>query len=253
MLDDKTKKKVKAKIYPKAEQTIFGPVTKALEQYLQPGARVLDAGCGNGSWILRNYRQRISFLVSVDIQASKEGNRKMGEFVLSDLDDIPFLDATFDVVICNDVIEHLRHPQRAFAEFWRVLTDGGIFIFQTPCIISPLFFLSRYSSFRWHKTIKRLITGTQISGVFPTYYRCNTRRELGHSLRAIGFRKETLESVEDMHDYLVFNIVTYGTGLLFSRLMQILPLAEPFRSQLIGVYRKVQASDETLKESYGIT
>ena len=56
-----------------------------------------------------------------------------------------------------------------------------------------------------------------------------------------------------MHDYLVFNIVTYGTGLLFSRLMQILPLAEPFRSQLIGVYRKVQASDETLKESYGIT
>ena len=48
MLHGKTKAKIQAKLYPNAAQTVFGPVAEALNQYLHPGAVVLDAGCGKG-------------------------------------------------------------------------------------------------------------------------------------------------------------------------------------------------------------
>ncbi len=239
MLKAETQEKLKNKLYPAVDQITFGPVTKALEQHLQPGVRVLDAGCGKGSWVLRKYRPRIGFLVGVDIEAPEDGHGRMDEFVLSELDDMPFPDATFDVVICYEVIEHLRNPQKAFAEFGRVLNDGGVLIFKTPCAISPLFFLSRCSPLLCHKTIKKLLLGVQESHVFPTYYRCNTLRNLDDTLRAKGFQKEMLVSVEETHCYLVFNMVAYCIGLLLSRLVQVLHLTRPFRSQLIGVYRKL--------------
>ena len=238
MLNTETKEKLQNKFYPTVNQIVFDPMTKVLDQYLQPGVRVLDAGCGGGSWVLHNYRQKMGLLVGVDIEAPKEDDSRMDRFVLSELDDMPFPDATFDVVICYDVIEHLVHPQKVFAEFWRVLTDAGALIFKTPCVISLPFFISRYTSFSCHKKVKRILLGTPETHIFPTYYRCNTRRTLDRTLSAMGFRKEMLESVEEMYAYLVFNMVAYSAGLLISRLMQILPLTKPFRSQIIGAYCK---------------
>ena len=239
MLNAETKTKLKNKLYPTVDQITTGSVHRALDQHLQPGIRVLDAGCGKGSGVLRKYRQRMGLLVGVDKIAPKEGYGRMDEFILSELDDMPFPDATFDVVICYEVIEHLRNPQKVFAEFRRILIDGGVLIFKTPCAISPLFFFSRFSPFLWHQKIKKVLLGVQESHVFPTYYRCNTLRKMDHTLRAEGFQKEMLESIEETHCYLVFSKVAYCVGLLLSRLVQVLRLAKPFRSQLIGVYRKL--------------
>jgi len=237
MIDTKTRAKLKAKLHPAADQYVWSFIRGAPDQNLHLGVKVLDAGCGEGTpLILRYYRSRIGRLVGVDIQAPKE--KKMDEFVLCDLGNISFKDATFDVIICNCVIEHLRQPQKVFAEFWRLLSDGGILIFRAPCINAPMFLLSRVIPVHWHETIKRTLLGDQEVDVFHAYYRCNTSKKLEQTLKTIGFRREKLESIEQIYSYFKFNWILYAAGLLFSRLMQSLPFTEPFRSQLIGVYHK---------------
>ncbi len=51
-----------------------------------------------------------------------------------DLEDQTFEDETFDIVITQDVMEHVYHPEKAFAEIARTLKKGGAHIFTVPII-----------------------------------------------------------------------------------------------------------------------
>ena len=55
-----------------------------------------------------------------------------GEQVRVDLTDIPFAEASFDIVICNHVFDEIPDDRRAIAEIHRVLRPGGRLITQTP-------------------------------------------------------------------------------------------------------------------------
>jgi hypothetical protein len=43
-----------------------------------------------------------------------------------------FPDESFDVVVTQDVMEHLFHPERAVREIYRTLKPGGLYLFTTP-------------------------------------------------------------------------------------------------------------------------
>lgn len=49
-----------------------------------------------------------------------------------DATDIPFQDASFDIIIGNHILEHIPDHRKAISEMHRVLKSGGIAIVQTP-------------------------------------------------------------------------------------------------------------------------
>jgi len=49
-----------------------------------------------------------------------------------DIQEIPFKDDSFDVVICNHVLEHVDDDMKALKEFYRILKPGGFAILQVP-------------------------------------------------------------------------------------------------------------------------
>lgn len=104
---------------------------------LSSGERVLDVGCGTGTLAIDVKRQVGREGVVQGIDASEEmialarkkaDSRGVGaDFQVAAAQDVPFADATFDVVLCTMVMHHLPRDQReaAIAEMFRVLVPGG--------------------------------------------------------------------------------------------------------------------------------
>ncbi|MCU1591254.1 MAG: Methyltransferase type 11 [Frankiales bacterium] len=53
-------------------------------------------------------------------------------FRVEDLHELTFADGSFDLVVTQDVFEHVLEPDRAFAEIARVLRPGGAHVFTVP-------------------------------------------------------------------------------------------------------------------------
>src|SRR5215216_2667456 len=91
--------------------------------------RVMDLGCGAGDSVelFRSVDPLVSW-VGVDIVASPEvagRTRADAEFVTYDGRRLPFEDASFELVYCKQVLEHVEHPRELLAEVARVLAPGG--------------------------------------------------------------------------------------------------------------------------------
>jgi SAM-dependent methyltransferase len=52
--------------------------------------------------------------------------------ILLNVQDMPFRDREFDVIICNHVLEHVPDDRKAMDEIYRVLNPGGFAILQVP-------------------------------------------------------------------------------------------------------------------------
>ncbi|NNE03526.1 MAG: class I SAM-dependent methyltransferase [Eudoraea sp.] len=52
--------------------------------------------------------------------------------VKADICNLPFKDNSFDVILCNHVLEHIPDDRKAMSELFRILKPGGWGIFQIP-------------------------------------------------------------------------------------------------------------------------
>ena len=82
--------------------------------------RTLDLGAQNGP-----YAGHFPRRIAVDL------NPGAGVQLRADAHTLPFLDGSFDVVLCTEVLEHLPEPQRAIDEMYRVLQPGGQLLLTT--------------------------------------------------------------------------------------------------------------------------
>jgi SAM-dependent methyltransferase len=87
-------------------------------RYVQEGARILDVGAGAMPYYPL-FADLASEYVGNDVEA------RPGLTSVSPIEALDLPDASFDVVLCTQVLEHVRHPQQALAEIARVLSPGG--------------------------------------------------------------------------------------------------------------------------------
>jgi SAM-dependent methyltransferase len=99
-------------------------------------AHVLDAGCGTGYGAaeLTGAASVIGIDISADaiMHARREFGGPHSHFLRAACEALPFADASFDVVLAFEVIEHLAEWRRLLSESKRVLRPGGNFFVSTP-------------------------------------------------------------------------------------------------------------------------
>ncbi|MCB1685888.1 MAG: class I SAM-dependent methyltransferase [Pseudomonadales bacterium] len=113
---------------------------------LHSGDRVLDLGCGEGRHAISACLEAPVHVVGLDLSVADldtartryqefstdaDASRRLNFLSASALH-LPFADATFDKVICAEVLEHIHDYERVLAEIRRVLKPGGLFAVSVP-------------------------------------------------------------------------------------------------------------------------
>lgn len=104
------------------------------------GLKILDAGCGEGQLLERISKSFERKGLSVELFGSDITNvalnnakkRSNSKFFLEDLEKLHYLDESFDIIICTEVIEHVQNYKKVINELKRVLKSGGILIISFP-------------------------------------------------------------------------------------------------------------------------
>ena len=132
---------------------------------LPEGARLLDAGAGELK--NRRYCSHLDY-ISQDFcqyQGAKEGGapkeglqskywNTTGIDLVSDIAAIPAPDASFDAILCSEVLEHVPEPTHALDEFARLLKPGGKLLLTAPfgsnVHMAPYHFCTGFSKY-WYE------------------------------------------------------------------------------------------------------
>lgn len=102
------------------------------------GARILDIGCGIGTYV-RAFRRSSEHVVGIDIDEERvrEGAATTPNLMLAVSERLPFRDASFDVVLLNEVIEHVADDAWTLREACRVVRPGGHIFIYAPNRLYP--------------------------------------------------------------------------------------------------------------------
>jgi len=113
---------------------------------IKDGERVLDIGCGEGRHSWQACKESDCFVCALDIQEVNlkkahhvlwlldEQQESKGKWVLvrGDIISLPFEDASFDRIVCSEVLEHIPDDKQGIKEMVRVLKDDGTLAVSVP-------------------------------------------------------------------------------------------------------------------------
>ncbi len=117
------------------------------------GRRILDVGCGLGMYVSR-FRQFSDQVYGVDIDAEKiaQASLSLPNLQVAPAEKLPYPDEHFDVILLNEVIEHVDDDRQSIREAYRCLRPGGHILIYAPNRLYPFethgFFIGKRYFFR---------------------------------------------------------------------------------------------------------
>lgn len=116
------------------------------------GKNILDLGCGPGRYAMK-LTAKGARVIGIDnsknslIIAEKEAPKAI--FIFGDIENLPFKDKEFDIVLSALVMGHFRDWSKIFREVRRVLKRGGLFVFSvhnpfSEVLVNRKWFLKKF-------------------------------------------------------------------------------------------------------------
>lgn len=137
--------------------------------------RIYEAGGGSLSILPLASLDRPAITV-VDIDETQLRNNRYAEVkILGDIQTYSFPPNSFDLIVCNTVIEHLDHPDQAIKHFYEALAQGGVLFVGAPHPGSLSGLVTKYSPHWFHVWFYKFALGRKNAGQpgqppFPTVY-----------------------------------------------------------------------------------
>jgi O-antigen biosynthesis protein len=174
--------------YVEFNENPLGSHMKMIEQ-VGRDKRVLDIGCSSG-YLAKRLVDRGCTVIGMDLDPKdlEVAQQWCAEVYAGNIEDmgLPFEEGTFDVVLCGDLVEHLRDPTAALARVRPLLKPGGLLVLSTPNVANwsiRLMFL--FGRFRY----------TDRGILDRTHAHLFTRKTLRQAIVAAGYHVEQLDFV----------------------------------------------------------
>lgn len=110
--------------------------------------KILDLGCGDGyaiDYAMLSQKNATGIIFPIGLDICNQKKNPALELITYDGIRFPFKDFSFDIIYCNQVLEHVRYPDILIKEVERVLRNDGVFI-GSVSHIEPY---HAYSIFNW--------------------------------------------------------------------------------------------------------
>lgn len=206
---------------------------------------VLDVGCGRGAYdqdsvpIRRKLgiiKGKVAKVIGIDVDQNAQDNPFLDEFRLIQGDSLswPIEQDSIDLIVCDNVLEHIDIPDRFFGEIHRVLKNGGYLCIRTPNRWSYIAIVATLVPSKHHfRIISAIQGGRKEEDVFPTVYKCNSIVKLKRIMKQNGFEC-VVYGYEAEPSYLSFSKIAYFFGVLHQK------FAPGFMKPAIFAFGKIQ-------------
>jgi SAM-dependent methyltransferase len=144
--------------------------------------RALDVGCSSGYLAARLADRGCAVVgLEADERAAEEARAVCEEVLVGDVEtmELPFPPGSFDLVLCGDVLEHLRDPELFLARVRPLLAPAGRLVLSTPNVANWAMRLGLLAG-RWRYTDRGILD--------RTHTHLFTRRTLEEALGRAGYR-----------------------------------------------------------------
>jgi len=188
---------------------------------------VLDVGCGRGAYSddpvslrknLRILKGKVTKAIGIDVDQNAQENPFLDEFHLIEGNSWPVESNSIDLIVCDNVLEHIANPDQFFLEIHRVLRHGGYLCIRTPNRWSYIAIAATLIPNKHHSKVTSFVQdGRKEEDVFPTVYRCNSIRKLKNIMKKNGLER-VVYGYEAEPSYLSFSKIAYFFGVIHQRL-----------------------------------
>lgn len=185
---------------------------------------LLDVGAGRGALPQMNFKNNVAVAHGVDPDEIVKTNPYLEKAFVGLADNMPEVTSNYyDVIVCNNVFEHVEFPDKFLTETGRVLKSGGIYIAKTPNKYHYIPMLSGILPEGFHKFYNKL-RGRPTHDTFPTFYRMNSRSAIKQLASKNGFEVIEIKLIEGRPEYLRINFIPYLFGIVYEKIINALKL-----------------------------
>jgi 2-polyprenyl-3-methyl-5-hydroxy-6-metoxy-1,4-benzoquinol methylase len=151
------------------------------------GRRVLDVGCSSG-YLARPLSERGNTIVGLELdpEAARAAEAFCERVLVGDVEtmELPLEPGSFDVVLCGDVVEHLRDPVAALGRLRPLLRPGGRLVLSTPNVANWAIRLALLGG-RWRYTDRGILD--------RSHTHLFTRATLREAVERAGYEVERID------------------------------------------------------------
>ena len=198
---------------------------------------ILDLAAGAGIVKEMNFKGTVKEVHGIDLDKRVLENKYLDFPVVGNCENLPYEDNKFDLIFCDNLLEHLEHPKKVFSEINRVLKNDGIFFFKTPNKYHYMPLISHFTPHSFHRWYNNL-RGRDYDDTFPTFYRANSRGNIKHLTNNLSLKISKISLIEGRPEYLKIHPILYLMGLLYERIVNSISFLNFARILLIGELKK---------------